>query len=310
MKLFSNFLKLHDSPNLFSNITILLVLGFFFFNFGFISAFADNEQTGQFKSSYSKLSIDSENPFTMQTQKHLYKPGDGIKIEGSIWSGLITELGGVNLVTVQVLDSKDSVVGNTKAQVTIDGQYSTEFTLPASAENGTYTINAKIEVSDSVLSSLTLKTQGSLQSSTKFVVANSNTFSIKSEGKNFDVTIASNSQVSNLQFNEQAKNLTFIVSGETGTKGVTDIIIPKSLLSGDMNVMIDGHMISQNDVIETADTQDGTTLEINYNHSTHTIEVTGTNAVPEFPTSIMTMFVAISMFVIFVSSRRHILKLP
>ncbi|HMK32307.1 MAG TPA: MG2 domain-containing protein [Nitrosopumilaceae archaeon] len=290
-------------------MTILLVTGFFLFNSGFISAFADNEQTEQFKSSYGKLSINSENSFTIQTQKHLYKPGDGIKIEGSIWSGLIAELGGVNLVLIQIIDGKDNVVGNAKAQVTSDGQYETEFTIPASAENGTYSINAKIEVSDSVLSSQTLKTQGSLQSSTKFLVANSNTFLIKSEEKNFDVIISSNSQVSNLQFSEQAKKLTFTVAGETGTKGVTDITIPKSLLGGDMNVMIDGHMMSQNDFIETADTQDSTTLEINYNHSTHTIEVTGTNAVPEFPASLMAMFVAISMLVIFVSSRRHVLKL-
>jgi len=309
MKLFSNFLKLHDIQNLSSCMTILLVTGFFLFNSGFISAFADNEQTEQFKSSYGKLSINSENSFTIQTQKHLYKPGDGIKIEGSIWSGLIAELGGVNLVLIQIIDGKDNVVGNAKAQVTSDGQYETEFTIPASAENGTYSINAKIEVSDSVLSSQTLKTQGSLQSSTKFLVANSNTFLIKSEEKNFDVIISSNSQVSNLQFSEQAKKLTFTVAGETGTKGVTDITIPKSLLGGDMNVMIDGHMMSQNDFIETADTQDSTTLEINYNHSTHTIEVTGTNAVPEFPASLMAMFVAISMLVIFVSSRRHVLKL-
>lgn len=309
MSLFSNFLKLHDSPNLFSSIPILLITALFLFNFGFVSVFADNEQTKQFKSSYSKMSMDSENSLTIQVQKHLYKPGDGIKIEGSIWSGLIAELGGVNLVTVQVLDGKDGIVGNVKAQVTSDGQYDTEFTLPVSAENGTYSINAKIQVGNSVLNSLTLKTQGSLQSSTKFVVANPNTFSINAEGKNFDVTIASNSEVSNLQFNEQAKKLTFTVAGETGTKGVADIIIPKSLLSGGMSVMIDGHMMSQNDVIETADTQDGTTLEINYNHSTHTIEVTGTNAVPEFPNSIMVMSVVISILVIFVLSRQR-LKIP
>ncbi len=309
MKPFSNFLNLHDS-SMFSSTPILLITALFLFNFGFASVFADNGQTEQFKSSYSKMSIDYENSFTIQTQKHLYMPGDGIKIEGSIWSGLIAELGGVNLVTVQVLDGKDSVVGNATAQVTSDGQYDTEFTLPVSAENGTYTINAKIEVSNSVINSLTLKTQGSLQSSTNFLVANPNTFSIKAEGKNFDVTITSNSVVSNLQFNEQAKKLTFTVAGETGTKGVTDITIPKSLLSGGMNVMIDGHMVSQDDVIETADAQDGTALEINYNHSTHTIEVTGTNAIPEFPTSIMVMSVAISMLVIFVSSRQHLLKSP
>jgi len=64
--------------------------------------------------------------------------------------------------------------------------------------------------------------------------------------------------------------------------------------------MIDGQMISQDNVIETADTQDETTLEINYHHSTHIIDVTGTNAVPEFPISIIVLTVAIAS--IFVAS--------
>jgi predicted secreted protein with PEFG-CTERM motif len=254
-----------------------------------------------YQSSYPKMSSDSQNSFIVETNNHLYKPGDDVKIEGSIWSGLITELGGANQVSVQVLDNNGSIVNDGKAQINGDGQYSTDFTLPANARNGTYMINTKIEVSANLLSSLTLKTQGSLQSSENIVVASPNTFAITADGKDFDVKIASNSEVSNLQFDEQAKKVSFTVTGETGTVGVTDITIPKSLLSGDINVMIDGQVMSQNDVIETVDTQEETTLEINYHHSTHTIEIVGTNDVPEFPTSLIILTIAIMSIIAFSS---------
>lgn len=269
---------------------------------------AQAEYHENYKSSYEKMSADSKNPFTVETDKHLYKSGDDVKIEGSIWSGLITELGGANLVLIQVLDNNGTIVNDGKTQINGDGQYNTEFTLPENARNGAYTINAKIDVSADLLGSLTLKTQANLQSSTKFVVVSPNAFAVKAEGKDFDVKLATNSNVSNLQFDEQAKKISFTVSGETGTKGTTDITIPKSLLSGNISVMIDGQVMSQADVIETANTQDETTLEINYHHSIHTIDVVGTNAVPEFPTSLLVMATAIGLLVIFVSTRQSILK--
>ncbi|MBI3639430.1 MAG: hypothetical protein HY223_03855 [Thaumarchaeota archaeon] len=269
---------------------------------------AQAEYHENYKSSYEKMSADSKNSFTVETDKHLYKSGDDVKIEGSIWSGLITELGGANLVSIQVLDNNGTIVNDGKSQINGDGQYNTEFTLPDNAKNGAYTINAKIDVSADLLGSLTLKTQANLQSSTKFVVVSPNAFAVKAEGKDFDVELASNSNVSNLQFDEQAKKISFIVSGETGTKGITDITIPKSLLSGNISVMIDGQVMSQTDVIETSDTQDKTTLEINYHHSTHTIEVVGTNAVPEFPASVLVMVTAIGLLVIFGSTRQSVIK--
>ena len=258
-----------------------------------------------YKSSYDKMSADSQNSFTVETERHLYKPGDDVKIEGSIWSGLISELGGANLVSIQVLDNNDTVVNDGQVQINADGQYSTEFTLPENAKNGAYTINAKIDVSADLVGSLTLKAQGNLQSSGKFVVVSPNAFAVKAEGKDFDVNIASSSDVSNLQFDEQAKKISFTVSGQTGTKGTTDITIPKSLLNGNINVMLDGQVMSQADVIETANTQDETTFELNYHHSTHTIEIVGTNVVPEFPTSLMIMAVATSLLVV-ISTRQYL----
>ncbi len=309
MKFYTSFLKWFKSFNLFSCISIISIAGLLISNFGIISVYAADEQNGQFKSSYSKMAVDSGNSFTVTTEKHLYKPGDDIKIEGSIWSGLITELGGVNQVTVQVSDDKDNVLNNTKTQVNSDGQYDAELILPDIAEQGTYTINAKLNISEDVLSSMTLKTQASVQSSSKFVVAKPTLFSINADGKNFNLMIASSSKISDLQFNVQAKKISFTVSGETGTDGITDIIIPKTLLSDVVSVMIDGQSTSQSDVIETGNIQNETALEINYHQSTHTIEVVGTNAVPEFPTSVMVLVVATASILAVSSINKNHLKI-
>ena len=70
----------------------------------------------------------------------------------------------------------------------------------------------------------------------------------------------------------------FRVEGETGTSGVTQVTIPKAMLSGEMTVMIDGQVVSfeSNDVIVVSDTSAETTFEINYAHSEHEMAVTGT----------------------------------
>jgi len=43
----------------------------------------------------------------------------------------------------------------------------------------------------------------------------------------------------------------FHVEGETGTRGITQVTVPKAMLSGEMAVMIDGKAVSSdsNDVI-------------------------------------------------------------
>src|SRR5574337_1153389 len=246
----------------------------------------------------------SDEEFTVQSQKHLYKPGDDVTIQGSIWSDLMTSLGNVNTVSIQVKDNVGNVVYDGKGQVGANGDYTTQFQLPSDAKNGAYTVDVSADVSSDVLGSLALKTKAALDSSTKFVVVSLNTMSVKSEGHDFDVQVASNStSVINLNFDEKNKQLSFTVQGDTGTKGVTEITIPKSLLSGDLTVMIDGQAMAQSDVVETASTDTATTLELNYHHSTHQIDIVGTNAVPEF-SSVASLVLVVSVLSAVVLSSR------
>jgi len=93
--------------------------------------------------------------------------------------------------------------------------------------------------------------------------------------------------------------VTFKAEGETGTRGVTQVTVPKAMLSGEMVVMIDGKAVASdsNDVIVTSDTGTETTYEINYHHSEHDVSVTGTNVVPEFPLATLVMAGAVGSIV-------------
>lgn len=254
---------------------------------------ANAESHGHFKSSYDKIYASSDDKFTIQTNKHLYKPGDEVDLDGTIWSGLTTTVGSINAVSINVIDNNGNVVYTGNNQVDSSGQYSATFQLPSDAKNGAYTVNVNANVSANVLGAVQSNTQASLSQETKFVVISPNAFDVKAEGQDFGVNIATNSSsVSNFNFDEQNKKISFTVQGQTGTKGVLDIDIPKPLLNGDLTVMMDGQAMAQSDIIET-DAQDHTTLEINYHHSTHQIDIIGTNAVPEFPFSTIAMTMSI-----------------
>lgn len=267
---------------------------------------SSEESYGHFKSSYEKMHADSDNNITIQSDRHLYKPGDQVEIDGTVWSGLTASVGSITAVSVQASDSDGNVVYNGTSNVDVSGQYSATFQLPSDAKQGRYTVDVKTNVSANVLSTLSEKIQDSLSERTKFIVVSPNAFAVKAEGQDFNVNIATNStNVNNFNFDEQNKKISFTVQGDTGTKGVLDIDIPKSLLNGNLTATMDGQVMSQNDVIETDD-QDHTTLELNYHHSTHQIDIIGTNAVPEFPVSTIAMTVAIlgSVSVLFVFGNR------
>lgn len=250
-----------------------------------------------YNASYQNILADSSNTITVQTDRHLYKPGDSIKVTGTIWPILISTVGGIDTVSVEVRDVSDNLIYSGKSPLDTNGIYSADFQLPSDEKNGWFLLETKADVNQDVLNSLTLKMRAGFDAITKFVVISPTAWPIKADGNDFAVSIASNSDVSNINFDSQAKKISFTVTGETGTEGVADITIPKSLLGGSLTVMMDGQPVSQNDVIET-DTQDSTILEINYHHSSHEIEIAGTNAVPEFPLSTFTLVVALSSILI------------
>ena len=265
-----------------------------------------------YKTSYQKVNADLHNSLTVETNHHLYKPGENVVIQGDISSQLSAAVSGANVLTIQAMDNNGNVVSNQTSQANSDGSYSSSFTLSGDAKQGAYTVTSILNVRTDLLGAFSADWKAQLQGSARFVVVSPTTFSVKAQGdggqeKDFAVNIASNSTVSNLQFDQSAKQVSFNVDGQTGTQGVTQVTIPKGMLSGDMQLMIDGSAAADNDVMVSSDTQAETTFEINYHHSSHVITISGTNVVPEFPmTTALVMAGAIGSVVIFATRARFL----
>src|SRR2546422_11682490 len=108
-----------------------------------------------YKPEYPQAKADSRNSFTVQTGKHLYKPGEEVTVEGSVLSSLLTQLGeSANMTTIQVNDNKRTSVADEEAKIDGNGDYSTTLTLSKDAKLGAYTIDAKISVAAGLLDTL------------------------------------------------------------------------------------------------------------------------------------------------------------
>lgn len=247
-----------------------------------------------YSTSYPKANAGADSSVTVQSEHRLYRPGETVVVTGSV-SGEMREETESDTVTVRLSDSGGASVAEQQAQVDASGEYTASLQLPEDAE-GDYSLGSKLEVEARVLGLLDAELAARLESSTLFTVASSSSFAVTVEEEEFEVEIASNSTVSSVELDQEARMVKFMVEGDTGTSGVTQVTIPKAMLSGDMAVMIDGQVVTSesNDVIVTSDTRAETTFEINYSHSEHEVAVTGTTVAPEFPFAAVVMAGAVA----------------
>src|SRR5581483_2114847 len=172
--------------------------------------------SASYKQSYPGEKADDNRPFTVHSENHLYKPGEEVKVEGSIWSSLIAQIGSdVSTVKLNMTDNKGNLTAQKDASVDSNGDFSTTFTLPENASQGAYTIDAMIGLKADLLGTLNADVKSKLETSAKFEVISPNAFAVKAEGKDFEVDIASNSTVKNFEFNQQEKKVSFHVEGQT-----------------------------------------------------------------------------------------------
>ncbi len=137
-------------------------------------------------------------------------------------------------------------------------------------------------------------------------------FAIEPENTGENVfTMTSNSTISQLRFDSETSELSFVTSGETGTKGYTTISIPKTLISdiSDLKVYLDNNKVTFTSSLD----QDTWFITISYTHSIHNIvmSLSGTQNQPnqQTPWTIIGAGVAIAIIaaiVIVVSlKKRH-----
>jgi plastocyanin len=302
---------------------------------------AQSEQTGtesaatSYSATHKIITADQNDYISVQTEKHIYFPGEQVKIFGSIWSGMFQQVGGPaylvtasiggpdsnsisEVVSVQARDAQGNLILNQPAVVDNNGEYLTTFKIPENGAAGQYLADAKIQTKAGLLNTIDASVSAKLGSSIIFDVSSPSQFVVKTNSGDLNVKIGSNSTINNFQFISEQKAISFTVQGQTGTKGVTLITIPKAVLGGQLSVFIDGNLQAYNSdsVIVTSDTSDSTTLEINYHHSTHTIQIVGTQAaqsslvqaVPEFSsmTPLVLVVATISVLVLSMKTRTNL----
>jgi rubrerythrin len=250
-----------------------------------------------YKPTYSKIKADSREPFTVYPDKHLYQSGENVTLAGSVWVNLLSELDDqANLVSMEVKNNKRIVVASGEAEIDENGDYSTTIILPGDALPGAYTVQATILIDAELLKTQEPSVRAKLYTSVKFVVVNPVAFSARIEDKEFNVVIATNStSLKEFAFAEEERILSFKVRGDIGTKGVVQVTLPKELLGEEVVVSIDGRAIEDtNAVIMTSDNANEMTIEINYQHSEHTIQLHGKRVVSQSPESFSTGDIALS----------------
>lgn len=243
--------------------------------------------------SYAEANADIVRPVTINAENHLYYPGERVDVSGSVWSDIIDSVQALNVINTEIKDGKGNVVAVADAELDREtGRYASTLRIPDNARGGTYTLESHIELEADALGIMEAITSATLQASLPIVVAEPRSHLVIVDNQTFAVTFASNSALDGFEFKQKDKAVSIFAEGSTGTTGVLEITIPKALLSGEMAVLIDDSLASEDQVLLKADTESQTTFEINYGHSIHQIEVTGTNVVPEFPPAVMLTIIA------------------
>jgi len=132
----------------------------------------------------------------------------------------------------------------------------------------------------------------------------------------YEVSVSSNSNLKDFSFDANNAFITFTVSGPDGSIGFCRVTIPKRLLwvtmppsfhasSAQWQVLVGG--------IATPFTLDqdvdNTYFSFNYTHSTHTVQIIGTHAIPEFPSSLILPIFMLTTLIAFALYRKRKLRI-
>jgi len=127
------------------------------------------------------------------------------------------------------------------------------------------------------------------------------------EWKQYFVNCISNSTVSDFYFNPlEGAFIRFTVTGENDTTGFCRVTVPKGLLSSEngWNVIVNDEPVKPT-INEDAS---NTYLYFTYNHSTKTVEIIGTTAIPEFPSWAPLLIMLIAVVAVIVIYRHSLHK--
>jgi parallel beta-helix repeat protein len=123
------------------------------------------------------------------------------------------------------------------------------------------------------------------------------------EGTSYNVSVISDSNLSDFSFNPEG-TISFLVEGEAGTTGFCRVTVPKDLLHTDGNwiVLVDGESVTPTVNEDTINSY----IYFTYAYSTKTVEIIGTDAIPEFPSwTLLPLLLAATLLAITYKKKLH-----
>jgi len=129
-------------------------------------------------------------------------------------------------------------------------------------------------------------------------------FNVTVDDTTIPVAISSNSSISEFDFSEASLQVSFNVTGLTGTTGFCNITLPEDLLWGDFSVYMNGEPLVEG--LDYTRTYNGThnIFHTTYTHSSHLIEITGTHVIPEHSSLIILSLLLIATLLIVTNEKR------
>ncbi len=165
-----------------------------------------------------------------------------------------------------------------------DGNTWQSLTLVKTLSDGAYAAVWQPDVTGNYLVKATLEATSTMNGVSKTI-----NLALTPDAADNVFTLTSNSTITQFAFNPDDKELSFIASGPSETKGYVNIYIPKTIINdiSSLKAYLDGNPINFN----SEDQADSWLISFTYSHSTHTITMTlaepatiystNTNSIPE-----------------------------
>jgi len=115
--------------------------------------------------------------------------------------------------------------------------------------------------------------------------------------EDYPVSVSTNSEILGFEFKQEEKQLRLRVSGKTGTVGSCQVVVPNDLLWGSFTLKMDDFALVEGTDYTQSNNGTHQIFDIEYVHSTHTIEITGTQTIPEFSSLLLVSLFLISSLV-------------
>jgi parallel beta-helix repeat protein len=126
----------------------------------------------------------------------------------------------------------------------------------------------------------------------------------------YNVDMVSKSNITDFNFNPYATPhpaLSFDVEGTNGTIGFCRIVIPRDMMwcanSADWVITVGGNLTAADSIVEDGNY---TYIYFTYTHSTKTVQIQSTHAVPEFqPFLILPLLIIVTLLAVVARKRKH-----